>query len=99
MSNISKGIQVLSLQHTADWCLSEQALEDANNAIIKIKNELSLPEVHRKSPDELHTASDGQKVLSQKKSLNATFSYKYRQRPTVIVRGMLLVLINLKVIL
>jgi hypothetical protein len=56
---------------------------DANNAIIKIKNELSLPEVHRKSPDELHTASDGQKVLSQKKSLNATFSYKYRQRPTV----------------
>ena len=83
MRNISKGIQVSSLQHTADWYLSEQALEDANNAIIKIKNELTLPELHRKSPNELHTASDGQKVLSQKKSLNATFSYKYRQRPTV----------------
>lgn len=61
MGPISKGIQSATLQNTHDWYLSLQALKDANNAIIKVKNELDLPEIHRNSQDELHTASDGQK--------------------------------------
>lgn len=77
MSNISKGIQANTLQNTSDWYLSLQALKDANNAIIKIKNDLDLPEIHRNSEKELHTASDGQKILTKKKSLNTAFSYKY----------------------
>ena len=83
MRNISKGIQVSTLQNTSDWYLSLQALQDANDAIIRIKNSLDLPEIHRKSPNELHTGSDGQKIMTNIESLNATFSHKYRQRPTV----------------
>ena len=77
MRNISKGIQVSTLQNTSDWYLSLQALKDANDAIIKMKNGLDLPEIHRNDPNELHTASDGQKILNKKNSLNAAFSYKY----------------------
>jgi TnpA family transposase len=77
MRDISKGIQVSTLQNTSDWYLSLQALKDANDAIIKMKNGLYLPEIHRNDPNELHTASDGQKILNKKNSLNAAFSYKY----------------------
>jgi hypothetical protein len=77
MRNISKGIQISTLQHTIDWYLSLQALKDANDAIIKMKNDLDLPEIHRNGPNELHTASDEQKILNKKNSLNAAFSYKY----------------------
>jgi TnpA family transposase len=77
MRDISKGIQVSTLQNTSDWYLSLQALKDANDAIIKMKNGLDLPEIHRNDPNELHTASDGQKILNKKNSLNAAFSYKY----------------------
>ena len=77
MSNISKGINASTLRNTNDWYLTSQALQDANDAIIKVKNELALPELHRKSPLELHTASDGQKYLAYLESLNATYSYKY----------------------
>ena len=85
MRNISKGIQVSTLQNTSDWYLSLQALKDANDAIIKMKNGLHLPEIHRNDPNELHTASDGQKILNKKNSLNAAFSYKYGSvRPTLL---------------
>ena len=77
MRNISKGIQISTLQNTSDWYLSLQALKDANDAIIKMKNGLDLPEIHKNDPNELHTASDGQKILNKKNSLNAAFSYKY----------------------
>ena len=77
MRNISKGIQVSTLQNTSDWYLSLQALQDANDAIICIKNSLDLPEIRRKNPNELHTASDGQKIMTNIESLNATFSQKY----------------------
>ena len=77
MRNISKGIQVSTLQNTTDWYLSLQALQDINDAIIKIKNDLDLPEIHRKNANELHTASDGQKFLVKDSSLNASYSYKY----------------------
>jgi len=83
--NISKGIQVSTLQNTSDWYLSLQALKDANDAIIKMKNDLDLPEIHRNDPNELHTASDGQKILNKKNSLNAAFSYKYGSvRPSLL---------------
>jgi len=77
MGRISKGIQAATLKHTADWYLTEQALQDANDALIAIKNNLALPDIHRKTPGQLHTASDGQKILLKKDSLNATFSAKY----------------------
>jgi|GEM_PF-1129721 TnpA family transposase len=77
MGRISKGVQLTNLKHTADWYLTEQALQDANDALIIVKNNLALPEIHRKDPGQLHTASDGQKILLKKDSLNATYSAKY----------------------
>lgn len=77
MGNISKGIQATSLKNTTDWYLTQTALQDANDALIKMKNELALPELHRKNLSELHTASDGQKILAKTDSLNASYSYKY----------------------
>ena len=77
MGNISKGIQAATLRHTADWYLTAQALQDANDAIIGLKNERALPELHRKDAHQLHTASDGQKILLTQDSLNATYSAKY----------------------
>lgn len=77
MGRISKGVQLTSLKHTADWYLTEQALQDANDALITIKNNLALPEIHRKDSGQLHTASDAQKILLKKDSLNATYSAKY----------------------
>ena len=77
MGNISKGIQSSSLRNTNDWYLTGQALQDANDAIIKIKNELALPDIHLRNPRERHTASDGQKYLLYLESLNASHSYKY----------------------
>jgi TnpA family transposase len=77
MGRISKGVQLTNLKHTADWYLTEQALQDANDTIISVKNSLNLPQVHRKDPEQMHTASDGQKILIKKDSLNATYSTKY----------------------
>ena len=83
MERIAKGIQGHSLKHIADWYLNQEALQDVNDTIIKFKNTLSLPDIHRKDADKIHTASDGQKILVKRDSLNASYSYKYRQRPTV----------------
>ena len=77
MERIAKGIQRNTLKHTADWYLHQEALQDVNDAIIKFKNTLSLPDIHRKNTDKVHTASDGQKILVKRDSLNASYSYKY----------------------
>ena len=63
MERIAKGIQGYSLKHIADWYLNQEALQDVNDTIIKFKNTLSLPDIHRKDADKIHTASDGQKIL------------------------------------
>jgi len=38
---------------------------------------LELPNLSRRSPDRLHTSSDGQKFEVRVDSLNANYSYKY----------------------
>lgn len=67
IGRISKGVQLTNLKHTADWYLTEQALQDANDALITIKNNLSLPEVHRKDP-----ASCTQPVMAKRYCLKRT---------------------------
>jgi TnpA family transposase len=77
MERIAKGIQGHNLKHIADWYLNQEALQDVNDSIIKFKNSLSLPDIHRKDSDKIHTASDGQKILVKPDSLNSSYSYKY----------------------
>lgn len=77
MERIAKGIQGHNLKHIADWYLNQEALQDVNDSIIKFKNTLSLPDIHRKDSDKIHTASDGQKILVKPDSLNSSYSYKY----------------------
>lgn len=85
MAAICKGVNTSTLQLTVDMFLSSQSLKAANDRLIRLKEELALPELHRRDPDGRHTASDGQKYIVTEDSLNADFSYKYRQRPTVWV--------------
>lgn len=77
MERIAKGIQGHNLKHIADWYLNQEALQDVNDSIIKFKNTLSLPDIHLKDSDKIHTASDGQKILVKPDSLNSSYSYKY----------------------
>ncbi len=77
MGRISKGVQAASLKRIRPIGICpNRLLQDANNIIIQMKNSLAL-EIHRKSSTELHTASDGQKILVKNDSLNATYSAKY----------------------
>lgn len=77
MAAISKGVNASTLQLTADMFLSSQNLKIANDRLVRLKEELALPELHRREATERHTASDGQKYLVSEDSLNADYSYKY----------------------
>lgn len=45
--------------------------------MLKFVDRLDLPDVYRRDPEKLHTASDGQKFVVTTESLNASFSFKY----------------------
>lgn len=77
MAAICKGVNTSTLQLTVDMFLSSQNLKAANDRLIRLKEELALPELHRRDADARHTASDGQKYIVTEDSLNADFSYKY----------------------
>lgn len=77
MAAICKGMNASTLQLTVDMFLSSQSLKAANDRLIRLKEELALPELHRRDAGGRHTASDGQKYIVTEDSLNADFSYKY----------------------
>lgn len=77
MAAICKGVNASTLQLTVDMFLSSESLKAANDRLIRLKEELALPELHRRDVGQRHTASDGQKYLVTEDSLNADFSYKY----------------------
>ena len=55
-------------------CLSSEA---DNDRIIRLSANLDLPQIYRREPERLHTASDGQKFAVRRASLNANHSFKY----------------------
>lgn len=77
MGRIGKGIEEKTLKHTADWYLNSPALEDGSDILIKFKNNLSLPSIHQRELSQIHTVSDGQKILVRTASQNSAISYKY----------------------
>lgn len=81
MARIAKssggGISEAELERAVNWHLSLDNVQAANDRIIRLSASLDLPQVYRRDPERLHTASDGQKFAVRKASLNANHSFKY----------------------
>ncbi|MBA3442728.1 MAG: Tn3 family transposase [Pyrinomonadaceae bacterium] len=77
MARISHPISEAALEHTVNWYFSLDNLIAANDRVLQLMDRLELPNLMRRSPDRLHTSSDGQKFEVRRDSLNANYSYKY----------------------
>jgi TnpA family transposase len=77
MARISHPISEPELEHTVNWYFSLDNLIAANDRVLQLIDRLELPNLVRRSPDRLHTSSDGQKFEVRVDSLNANYSYKY----------------------
>ena len=77
MMRISHPINESELEHTVNWHFSVDGLQAASDRVLQLTDRLELPNLSRRSPDRLHTSSDGQKFEVHADSLNANYSYKY----------------------
>jgi TnpA family transposase len=77
MATISKHINASELETTSAWYFSLDNLLAANDKIVALMDQMTLPNLYRREPDKLHTSSDGQKVEVAVDSLNANYSFKY----------------------
>jgi Tn3 transposase DDE domain len=77
MMRISHPINEAELEHTVNWHFSVDGLQAASDRVLQLTDRLELPNLSRRSPDRLHTSSDGQKFEVRADSLNANYSYKY----------------------
>ena len=82
MARISNQINESELEHTVNWYFSVENTHSANDQVLRLIDRLELPNLYRRSPDRLHTSSDGQKFEVHLDSLNANYSVQIlRQRP------------------
>ena len=77
MMRISHPINEAELEHTVNWHFSVDGLQAANDRVLQLTSRLELSNLSRRSPDRLHTSSDGQKFEVRVDSLNANYSFKY----------------------
>lgn len=77
LAEISKQINDGELDNAVNWYFSLQNVQGANDRILRLTNQMSLPNIYRNQSDVLHTSSDGQKIEVAVDSLNANYSYKY----------------------
>ena len=77
MAKISKGITMGDIDHIRTWYLSNDMLQEANDAIIELTETLGIPKLFRNNQERNHTASDGQKFNTSVESLNSGHSFKY----------------------
>ncbi len=77
IARISNNIKQNNLENTVNWYFSNESLNNANNMILEVIDQLSLPRVFQKDPELTHTSSDGQKFSIGVDSLNANYSFKY----------------------
>ena len=77
MARISNQINESELEHTVNWYFSVENTHAANDQVLRLVDRLELPNLYRRSPDRLHTSSDGQKFEVHLDSLNANYSFKY----------------------
>lgn len=77
IAKISREINESELENTINWYFSVENVNDANDRIIKIMDQLELPNVYRKDRNILRTSSDGQKFGVAVDSIHANYSFKY----------------------
>lgn len=77
IARISSQINENNLSHVINWYFSLENIRAANDRVLKLLDNMELPEIYRKSKKTLHTASDGQKFTLWTDSLNANYSFKY----------------------
>jgi TnpA family transposase len=77
MARISNQIGEEELENTVNWHFSLDNMQAANDCVLGYMDNMELPNIYRRSPDSLHTASDGQKFEVSVDSLNANYSFKY----------------------
>jgi TnpA family transposase len=77
MARISHPINESELDYAVNWYFSVDNTHAANDRVLRLIDRLELPNIYRRSPERLHTASDGQKFEVRLESLNANYSFKY----------------------
>jgi hypothetical protein len=74
MAQISTSLSVVELDSAINWRFSLENLWAANDRITGFMAAIELPNIYRRSENEIHTASDGQKFEVRADSLNANHS-------------------------
>lgn len=77
MARISPSVTERELEHAVNWRFSLDNIIAANDRVVGAMDRMELPNIYRKTPAKLHTASDGQKFEVRAESLNASHSFKY----------------------
>jgi TnpA family transposase len=77
MAQISTSLSAAELDSAINWRFSLENLCAANDRITGFTAAMDLPNIYRRSENEIHTASDGQKFEVHADSLNANHSFKY----------------------
>ncbi len=77
MARISSKIGEDELENIVNWHFSLENVRAANDCVQNHMNTMELPNIYRKSSENTHTASDGQKFEVTTDSLNANYSFKY----------------------
>lgn len=74
---ISRSLQAATLENTTNWYFSLDNLLAANDKVLAFIDAMSLANLYRNDPEQLHTSSDGQKFELSVESLLASHSFKY----------------------
>ena len=77
MARAARNITEKQLRDIEKVWLTPESIAKANDALVEIIQSLSLPTIFHNHDGELHTSSDGKKVVVAVNSLLANFSYKY----------------------
>ncbi|MFT5115585.1 MAG: TnpA family transposase [Parasphingorhabdus sp.] len=77
MARISSRMTENELENTVNWRFSLDNIRAANNQVLKMMDQMELPNLYRRATDKLHTSSDGQKFEVRGESLHASRSFKY----------------------
>ncbi len=77
LAHTSESVTENALKNTVQWYFTQKNLNAANNEIVAMVQQLTLPDIFLENKDSLHTSSDGRKVGVSVESLVANYSFKY----------------------